>query len=131
MPRSSHNKPAGGRATSGKLQGANAVGTAGGGQCADTITVFLKVANDVIVAAACESTDCSAAVDCAAAMEGLIKGKHLDEAYDVTAESLLAALASPLPPEKRHVAQIAAEALENAIWDYVIQAVEEHSKTQD
>ncbi|MFB3892069.1 MAG: iron-sulfur cluster assembly scaffold protein [Phycisphaerae bacterium] len=107
----------------GVLAGASGVGTGRGAQCADKITVYIRIRDDIITEIAFQSTGCPAAVACGSMVTELARGKSLDEAADISGEAIADALGG-LPPDQRHLAQTAAEALENAIWDHVIRSVE-------
>ncbi len=105
----------------------DAIGSAGGGQCADQITIFLKIEQDTIVDICFQAAGCEMAVKCASALAGLAIGKHLDDAAAISGETIAEAMDS-LERQYRHVADLACEALENAIWDHVIKAVDNQSQ---
>lgn len=110
----------------GRLEPFEGRGRAGGGECADTIEVTIRVSEDVIAEIAFETSGCEAAVACGSVLTELARGKHLDEASEIEADTIVAALGG-LAAEKRHVAQIAAEAFANAAWDYIIRMIEKGS----
>ena len=111
----------------GRLDRPDGAGVAGGGQCPDTISIQIQVRDDVITRLAFDSTGCQAALACGSMIAQLATGKHLDAAAETTGETVATALGG-MTPQTRHVARIAAEALENAIWDYVIRAIERGEK---
>lgn len=111
----------------GRLRPCDGRGQAGGGPCPDTIEITLRIRDDVIAEIAFETTGCDAAVACGSVLTELARGKHLDEASEIEAEMIVAALGG-LPADKKHVAQIAAEAFANAAWDYIIAVIERGSR---
>ena len=111
----------------GRLGAPDGVGLAGGGSCTDTLRIEIAVADDHIVDIRFECQGCPAAIACGSITTVLAKGMHLDEAAEIADETIAAALGG-LSSEKRHTSQLAAEALANAIWDYVIRSVERHGR---
>ena len=66
---------------------------------------------------------------CASALSGLAIGKHLDDAAAISGETVAEDMGG-LERQYRHVADLACEALENAIWDHVIRTVNSHDLQQ-
>jgi len=93
-----------------------------GGQCDDKITVFIRVTGDIITDIAFQTSGCDAAVACGSVTTELARGKDLDQAAEITGETISRALGG-LPREYQHVAAGAAEALGNAIWDHIVRSV--------
>ncbi len=109
----------------GELHGANGVG-ASRGECPDTIRIFVRIRGAAIEAISFEAAGCDTAVACGSMLAEMAEGKFVDDAAEITPDTLITALGG-LPADKRHVAQLACEALDNAMWDYVVRSVEEQS----
>lgn len=107
----------------GKLAAPDGIGRAGGEACPDTITIQITVRDDTIADIAFDSTGCDTAIACGSVTCELALGKHLDDAAEITGETVCSALGG-LPADKRHVARLAGEALSNAVWDYIVQGIE-------
>ena len=105
-----------------RLENPDGVGKAGGNACPDTITFYVRIQSDIITEIKFEFTGCDMAKACGSITTELAKGKHADEAAEITADTIASALGG-LEPDQRHLAQTAAEALSNAIWDYVVKVV--------
>jgi nitrogen fixation NifU-like protein len=104
----------------GRLDAPDGVGTAGDTSCGDVLVVDIKVdrATETIAAIAFQCRGCPAAIATSSAMTELALGLHLDDAAELTDEAIAAAVGG-LPDEKRHCSNLGADALYNAIMDYV------------
>jgi len=109
----------------GELGDANAVGSAGDTNHEYT-TFYLRVADDTITRVTFKCMGCPPAIAAASMTTELATGQHLDDAAEITGDAIVTALGG-LPAEKRHVASMAAEALANAITNYIVDRIEEHS----
>lgn len=102
----------------GEMQGADAVGTAGSGDCGDMLRLWIKFREEggrkVIDKATFQSFGCQTAIAVASMATELIKGKTADEALALSSQDLSAPL-GPLPPMKIHCAQLVEGALKNAL----------------
>lgn len=102
----------------GEMTGADAVGTAGSGDCGDMLRMWIKFRDDggrrVIDKATFQSFGCQTAIAVASMATELIKGKTPQEAMEMSGEDLSAPL-GPLPPMKIHCAQLVEGALKNAL----------------
>ncbi len=107
----------------GELPGADGVGTATSGACGDVLRIWIRVADEHIAEITFKCMGCPAAIACGSVTTELAKGRHLDEA-DLIAEDTIADALGGLPPDKRHCSNLGAEALANAIMDYVVRSVE-------
>lgn len=106
----------------GLLAAPDGVGRAGHGDH-EYVIVQIRVRDDVIVEIAQQAAGCEASLAASSMVTELAKGKHLDEAAEITQDTIVSALGG-LPTDKRHVAGMAAEALAAAIMDYVAREVE-------
>ncbi len=102
----------------GEMSGADAVGTAGSGDCGDMLRMWIKFREEngrkVIDRATFQSFGCQTAVAVAGMATQLIRGKTPQEALSMTGEEMAAPL-GPLPPMKIHCAQLVEGALKNAL----------------
>lgn len=102
----------------GEMDGADAVGTAGGADCGDMLRMWIKFRDDggtkVIDKATFQSFGCQTAIAVASMATELIKGKTVDQALALSGTDLSAPL-GPLPPMKIHCAQLVEGALRNAL----------------
>jgi nitrogen fixation NifU-like protein len=103
----------------GEMSGADAVGTAGSGDCGDMLRMWIKFREDekgrrVIDKASFQSFGCQTAIAVASMATEMIKGKTPQEALSMSGGELSAPL-GPLPPMKIHCAQLVEGALKNAL----------------
>jgi len=101
----------------GSIEDASAVGEAGNPADGDTIRLYVKIEQDIIVDAKIKVFGCPAAIAAASALTELIIGKPLDEALAVKNEDVSSALGG-LPEGKMHCSVLAEAVLENAISQY-------------
>ncbi len=86
--------------------------------CGDTMEIWLKVNDGIIVDSAFMTSGCSTMVAAGSMATELGKGKRLGAAYGTTEEDILDALGG-LPPDSHHCATLAANTLKAAIKDYL------------
>ena len=102
----------------GEMTGADAVGTAGSGDCGDMLRMWIKFRDEngrrVIDKASFQSFGCQTAIAVASMATEMIKGKTPQEALTMSGDELAAPL-GPLPPMKIHCAQLVEGALKNAL----------------
>ena len=103
----------------GEMAGADAVGTAGSGDCGDMLRMWIKFREDekgrrVIDKASFQSFGCQTAIAVASMATEMIQGKTPQEALSMSGGDLSAPL-GPLPPMKIHCAQLVEGALKNAL----------------
>jgi len=107
----------------GSLAGADGRGTATAGNCGDVICFWIRVADERVSEISFKCKGCAVSIACGSATTELARGRHLDEVAMIAADTIAEALGG-LPPDKRHCSQLAAEALANAVTDYLVRAVE-------
>jgi nitrogen fixation NifU-like protein len=112
----------------GELAAPDGIGKAGQGDH-EYVVIRIRVREDVIAEIAQQAAGCEPAVAAASMATELAKGKHLDEASLITQDTIASALGG-LPADKCHTAGLAAEALANAIMDYVLRCVEKQHSPQ-
>ena len=101
----------------GDLKDADAEGSVGNPVCGDVMTMYIKVKDDRIEDIKFKTYGCGAAIATSSMTTELAKGKTLDEAMEITRQSVADAL-DGLPPVKMHCSNLAADALHEAIKNY-------------
>ncbi len=101
----------------GEMADADGIGTVGNPVCGDIMKIYIKVKDDVISDIRFKTFGCGAAIATCSMVTELVKGKTLDEALQVSNQTVAEALGG-LPPAKMHCSNLAADALHEAIRDY-------------
>jgi nitrogen fixation NifU-like protein len=101
----------------GELEEADGSGTVGNPACGDIMKLTIKVEGDKISDVKFKTFGCGAAIATSSMVTELVKGKSLDDAENVSNQSVAEAL-DGLPPVKMHCSNLAADALHAAIEDY-------------
>ena len=102
----------------GEIEDANGVGEVGNAKCGDIMKIYLKVSDDGIIEDVKFKTfGCGSAIASSSMATELIKGKHIDEAWELSNKAVAEAL-DGLPPIKMHCSVLAEEAIHKAINDY-------------
>jgi nitrogen fixation NifU-like protein len=102
----------------GEMENPDAEGRAGNPICGDMMTLQLKIKNDRIVDIKFRTLGCAAAIATSSMITELAKGKTLSEAMKITRADVSKELGG-LPPIKEHCSNLAADALHNAIENYL------------
>ncbi len=102
----------------GSMADANGVGEVGNAKCGDIMRIYLKVDNDIITDVRFKTFGCGAAIATSSMVTEMVKGKTLDEALTISNQAVAEALGG-LPPAKMHCSNLAADALHEAIKDYI------------
>ena len=87
------------------------------------LRITLRVRDERIADVRFVGHGCPAALACASMTTELARGRHLDEAWEVTSDAVLEALGR-LPEEKVHCSLTAPTVLHAAIMNYVVRSVE-------
>ena len=101
----------------GELKDANAIGEVGNPKCGDIMRVYLKIENNIIEDVSFMTFGCGSAVASSSMATELIKGKTLEEAWNITNKAVAEAL-DGLPPVKMHCSVLAEVAIHKAINEY-------------
>ena len=101
----------------GEIENPDGVGEVGNPVCGDIMKIFLKIENNIITDARFKTFGCGAAIASSSMATELIKGRTLEEAWDVSNKAVAEALEG-LPPIKMHCSVLAEEGIHNAINDY-------------
>lgn len=101
----------------GEMENPSGVGEVGNPKCGDIMRVYLKVEDNVIQDAKFMTFGCGSAIASSSMATELIKGKTIEEAWELTNKAVAEAL-DGLPPVKMHCSVLAEEAIHKAINDY-------------
>ena len=101
----------------GEIKDADGVGTVGNPTCGDIMTIYIKVKDNKIEDIKFKTYGCVAAIASTSIATEIVKGKTLDEAYNLTRDDVAKELGG-LPAVKMHCSNLAADALREAINDY-------------
>lgn len=102
----------------GAIQDANGVGEVGNAKCGDIMRIYLKVENNIIEDVKFKTFGCGAAIATSSMVTEMVKGKTLEAALEISNQAVAEALGG-LPPAKMHCSNLAADALHEAIKDYI------------
>jgi nitrogen fixation NifU-like protein len=101
----------------GEIENADGIGEVGNPVCGDIMKIFLKIADNVITDAKFKTFGCGAAIASSSMATELVRGKTLEEAWEVSNQAVAEALEG-LPPIKMHCSVLAEEGIHKAINDY-------------
>ena len=101
----------------GEIKDADGVGSVGNPVCGDMMTMYIKVKDEKIDDIKFKTYGCGAAIATSSITTEMAKGKTLEEAMNITRQSVAEAL-DGLPPVKMHCSNLAADALHEAIKNY-------------
>lgn len=96
------------------------------GKCGETIEIFLNFNGERVVEAAYLTNGCISSRVCAALAAQMAQGKTPDEVTEITAQNILDLLGD-FPKGEEHCAFLAAEALHEALHNYMAQKRKDHS----
>jgi len=101
----------------GELENPDGVGVEGNPVCGDLMEIQIKVEDDRITDIRFKTFGCGSAIATSSMVTELAKGKTLDEALEITRQTVADEL-DGLPKQKMHCSNLAADALHKAIEDY-------------
>ena len=101
----------------GEIENPDGVGEVGNPVCGDIMKICIKVEKEKIADAKFMTFGCGAAIASSSMATELIKGKTLEEAWNVTNKAVAEALEG-LPAIKMHCSVLAEEGIHKAINDY-------------
>ena len=102
----------------GEMENPDGVGTVGNPVCGDMMTMYIKVKDNIIEDVKFKTFGCGAAIATSSMTTELARGKTLEEAEEISRQDVADALEG-LPPVKMHCSNLAADALKEAIKDYL------------
>ncbi len=89
------------------------------GSCGDTMQIFLKFENEKVKETSFLTDGCGSSTVCGSFAAEMALGKSPDEILDITGEAVLEKIGG-LPEEDKHCAFLSADALREALNDYMI-----------
>ncbi len=101
----------------GTIENPDGYGKVGNPVCGDVMEMFISVEDDTISDIKFRTFGCGSAIATSSMVTELAKGKHIDEAMEITRKDVADEL-DGLPPRKMHCSNLAADALHGAIKDY-------------
>ncbi|MBU0907913.1 MAG: iron-sulfur cluster assembly scaffold protein [Nanoarchaeota archaeon] len=101
----------------GQISDADAVGEIGNFKCGDAMKIYLKIKNGKIEDIKFETYGCVAAIASTDMMCELVKGKTLDEAYEMSNQEIVRGLKG-MPQVKVHCSILGTRSLRAAIDEY-------------
>ena len=102
----------------GEIPDANGIGEVGNAKCGDIMRIYLKVKDNVIEDVKFKTFGCGAAIATSSMVTEMVIGKTLEDAWEISNQAVAEALGG-LPPAKMHCSNLAADALHEAIKDYM------------
>jgi len=102
----------------GRMKNPDGVGKVGNVICGDVMWLYIKVKNNRIADIKFETFGCVAAIATSSMITDLVKGKTIERALKITREDIVKSLGG-LPKIKIHCSVLAADALNEAVYDYL------------
>ncbi|MDD3679627.1 MAG: iron-sulfur cluster assembly scaffold protein [Candidatus Shapirobacteria bacterium] len=107
----------------GKISNPSAIGKVGNPICGDLMHLYIKVeknkqGEEFLADIKFQTFGCVAAISTSSAITEIAKGKTLKEAININSKQLVDSLGQ-LPPVKIHCSVLAADALHEAIYNYL------------
>jgi len=102
---------------SGEMENPDCIGNAGDPACGDSLTLYLKIKNNIIIDITFKVFGCVSAIATSSITTELAKGKTLEEAIKITDKDITDAL-DGLPENKVNCSVLGATALKDAIENY-------------
>ena len=107
----------------GRIEDADVIGEAGSLACGDSLKLYLKIKDGVVVDAKFQTFGCGSAVASSSILTEMVIGKPLEEVRKITNADIAREL-DGLPPEKMHCSVMGHEALEDALKKYYDEEIE-------
>ena len=102
----------------GKIKNADGIGKVGNIVCGDVMWFYIKVKNNKISDVKFQTFGCVVAIAVSSMLTEIVKGRSLKKAINITKYDILKK-ARKVPPIKVHCSVLAADALHEAIYDYL------------
>lgn len=102
----------------GRIDDPDGVGKVGNIVCGDVMKLYIKVNDGKIADIKFETFGCVSAISTSSIITEMVKEKSLEEALKISRNDVADSLGG-LPPIKMHCSNLAAEALHEAIYDYM------------
>jgi nitrogen fixation NifU-like protein len=101
----------------GEIEDADGVGEVGNPACGDIMQISIKVKDNVITDVKFKTFGCGAAIASSSMATELVRGRTLEEAWELSNRAVVEAL-DGLPPQKVHCSVLAEDGIHAAINDY-------------
>ncbi len=101
----------------GSMKNPDGEGQYGDLKCGDSLTVYIKVEDNIISKISFLVFGCTAAISTSSMITEMAKGKTIEEAMEITEKQLIDAL-DGLPESKLHCSVLGVKGLRAAIEDY-------------
>ncbi len=116
----------------GKMEDPSAVGEVGNIVCGDVMFLYIKITKnrkkqELIKDIKFETYGCAAAIATSSVVTDLAKGKTIDQALKITKDNVIVSLKG-LPRIKIHCSLLAVDALNEAIYNYLVKEKREIPK---
>ena len=92
------------------------IGLVGAPACGDVMKLAIKIENNIIIDSKFKTFGCGSAIASSSYLTEYVKGKHIDDAYNISNKEISEEL--KLPPVKLHCSMLAQDAVKSAIEDY-------------
>ncbi|WP_019177157.1 Fe-S cluster assembly scaffold protein NifU [Methanomassiliicoccus luminyensis] len=102
----------------GEIPDADGIGEVGNPICGDLMWIYIKVKDDILTDVKFKTFGCGAAIATSSMVTELARGKTIQEGLKITRQNVASELGG-LPPQKMHCSNLAADALHEAIHDYL------------
>ncbi len=102
----------------GEIEDADGIGEVGNPSCGDMMTIYIKVNDGILEDVKFKTFGCGAAIATSSMITEMAKGKTIEEARKITRDDVANELEG-LPAVKMHCSNLAADALNSAIDDYI------------
>jgi nitrogen fixation NifU-like protein len=102
----------------GKIESPDAKGRITG-KCGDTMEIFLRIVDNVVVEASFLTDGCGSSNICGSFAAELAQGKSIEEIFDLTGEDVLEKVGQ-FPENEQHCAYLAITTVQDAANDYMI-----------
>lgn len=102
----------------GRMKNPDGIGKVGNPLCGDVMYLYIKVKGGIIKDVKFETFGCAAAIATSSMITDLAKGKTLEDALKITREDIAKEVGG-LPVIKLHCSNLAADALHEAVKDYL------------
>ena len=101
----------------GSMSDPDGQGTVGDPNCGDSLTIYVKVQDEIIIDISFLVFGCTASIATSSMTTVLAKGKNLGDALEITEQDIIDSLGG-LPREKQHCSNLGVGALRKAIHNY-------------
>lgn len=102
----------------GTIENPDGYGKVGNPVCGDLMEMFISVKDDIISDIKFRTFGCGSAIATSSMVTEMAMGMNIDEAMKITRNDVANEL-DGLPPKKMHCSNLAADALKEAIKDYI------------